>query len=158
MNFVNLSVDTNQLPKVEEVTLLPIDKNYLKVLRIRWVIAMLVVAITLSFFIYFIPFLQPIFIILIAAASLLVLATLSYILQIKSFHTKKYALRERDIIYKAGWLVEKTKTCPFNRIQNSSVSSGPIERRYGLAKLILYTTGNVLRCLFPSLLISEDAW
>lgn len=52
-----------------------------------------------------------------------------------------YAVREKDILFRSGWIVRKIRTCPFNRIQHSSISSGPLERRYGLSTLILYTAG-----------------
>ncbi|MEJ7911605.1 MAG: PH domain-containing protein [Chitinophagaceae bacterium] len=53
-----------------------------------------------------------------------------------------YALREHDVIYQKGWLVKSTKVCPFNRVQNCSIQSGPLERRWGLASLVLYTAGS----------------
>jgi membrane protein YdbS with pleckstrin-like domain len=83
---------------------------------------------------------QPKWIILICVGWLLL--TAGYLLfQTKSFAQKAYALREKDIIYKSGWIVQRIRTCPFNRVQHSSVSTGFFERRYGLATLILYTAG-----------------
>ncbi len=55
---------------------------------------------------------------------------------------KAYAIREKDVIYRSGWIIQSTHTCPFNRIQHSAVTIGPFEKRFGLASLVLYTAGS----------------
>ena len=50
-------------------------------------------------------------------------------------------VREHDVVYQKGWLLRTLKVCPFNRIQNCTVQTGPLERRWGLASLTLYTAG-----------------
>jgi membrane protein YdbS with pleckstrin-like domain len=64
-----------------------------------------------------------------------------YILQEKGFPYKAFAVREKDITYQSGWLIRNQKVCPFNRIQNCNIQAGVLERKYGLASLILYTAG-----------------
>jgi membrane protein YdbS with pleckstrin-like domain len=62
-------------------------------------------------------------------------------LQEKSFPYRKFAVREKDVIYEKGWILRTTTICPFNRIQNCSVQSGPWERKFKLASLLVYTAG-----------------
>ena len=57
------------------------------------------------------------------------------------FYRRSYALSERDLTYKRGWLFYSTTTIPFNRIQHTEVSQGPLERRYDLSSLKVYTAG-----------------
>lgn len=57
------------------------------------------------------------------------------------YRRRSYALRERDLTYKKGWLFYATTTVPFNRIQHTEVSQGPLERRYELCTLNIYTAG-----------------
>ena len=52
-----------------------------------------------------------------------------------------YALRERDMVYRHGVIFRKVTTVPFNRIQHVEVSHGPIDRRFGIGTLKLYTAG-----------------
>ena len=52
-----------------------------------------------------------------------------------------YALRERDIVYKSGWLWKQMTTAPFNRVQHVSIDQGPIERQFNLSKLKIFTAG-----------------
>jgi membrane protein YdbS with pleckstrin-like domain len=141
MDFLNGSVDIQVLPKVENVILTPIEKTYLTVIRIEWAISagiLLLISIVLIFSIRALQ--QPVWIVLIVAGWLVL--TIGYsIFQAKSFAQKAYALRDKDIIYKSGWIVQRIHSCPFNRIQHSSVSMGFFERKFGLATLILYTAG-----------------
>jgi len=54
---------------------------------------------------------------------------------------RKYVLRERDLTYKKGWIFFSTVTIPFNRIQHTEVSQGPIEKKYNLCTLKIFTAG-----------------
>lgn len=64
-----------------------------------------------------------------------------FILQEKSFRSLAYCIREHDILYRRGWIIQKIMACPFNRIQHCTVDSGPIDRKYCLSSLTLYTAG-----------------
>jgi membrane protein YdbS with pleckstrin-like domain len=57
------------------------------------------------------------------------------------FKVAGYALREKDVLYRSGWIIRKTRMVPLNRIQHVSMQSGPIERKYGLASITLFTAG-----------------
>ena len=52
-----------------------------------------------------------------------------------------YAVRERDIIYKSGVFWQTVTAIPFNRIQHVEKSSTPLDRRFNLATLQLFTAG-----------------
>ena len=55
--------------------------------------------------------------------------------------TRKFAVREKDIIYQKGFFRNVTKIIPFNRIQHSEISEGWLSRRLKLQTLSLYTAG-----------------
>ncbi len=63
------------------------------------------------------------------------------LLSFKGYEHKGYALRERDIIFKEGWIWRSTTVVPFNRIQHTEIDQGPIERMFGLSKLKIFTAG-----------------
>lgn len=52
-----------------------------------------------------------------------------------------YALRDRDILYKSGVLWRNVVALPFNRVQHATTGSGPLDRRFGLAYLGVFTAG-----------------
>ena len=52
-----------------------------------------------------------------------------------------YALRAHDILFRKGVLWRSVTAIPFNRIQHVETSSTPLDRRFGLATLQLFTAG-----------------
>lgn len=52
-----------------------------------------------------------------------------------------YATRDKDILYKAGVFWHTVTAIPFNRIQHVEKSSTPLDRRFGIASLELFTAG-----------------
>ena len=58
------------------------------------------------------------------------------------FDRRGYLTRSRDLSYRSGWLFHTLTTVPFNRIQHSEVTQGPIAKRYKICTLKLYTAGS----------------
>lgn len=138
--FSNETVELSSLPRAEEVTLQPIEQSYWKVLQWGWMIAWGIVFLALIFIVIFTR--QKDFLLwTIVALFVISLCLFTYWLMRKSFSRKAYALRDRDIIYQSGWLIQKLSVCPFNRIQHCSMNAGPFERKLGLASLSVYTAG-----------------
>lgn len=54
---------------------------------------------------------------------------------------KGYAIRSRDILYRTGVLWRSVSAIPFNRVQHVETASTPLDRRFRLATLVLYTAG-----------------
>lgn len=142
MEFLNDQVHLDNLPLAADAALQPINRLYGKVLRWAWTITMGILLIILCVLFYFIPALhQPLWLML-GGAFWLLLGLTWFTLQEMSFRNKAYAVRDHDIIYRTGWIIQHTHTCPFNRVQHSTVSAGPFERKYGLATLGLYTAAS----------------
>lgn len=139
--FENLPVDAESLPRVESLTFHSIEKKYLKVSLISaaifWVLA-LAGAISISAF-GDIENRPLAFMIGCGAVALLAIANLLFINA--SFKKKKYALRQRDIIYTKGLWWSVRTSIPFNRIQHAELKQGPFERIYGLHSLKVFTAG-----------------
>ena len=142
MEFTNDAIDLSLIPRAEDVQLVAIERTYLKVLRLEWIISSLVVLVILSLLFFFIDRLQITWLMAVAGTAWLLLAVISYWIMDKSFSRKAYAIREKDVIYRTGWIVRRLQICPFNRIQHCSIHSGPLERQFGLASLSLFTAGS----------------
>ena len=54
---------------------------------------------------------------------------------------KGYAVRDKDILYKSGVFWRTVTAIPFNRIQHVEKSSTPLDRKFNLASLQLFTAG-----------------
>jgi membrane protein YdbS with pleckstrin-like domain len=139
MDFSNLQIDIAAIPQVESVQLQPIESDYLKALRLTWTIlyGIIVAALTVLFFL--IDDWQNSWAIAAASIAVVVAVLLTVTIGTGSFKRKSFAVRQHDIIYKNGWLFQDVHVVPFNRIQHVVVNSGPIDRKYGLASLTLYT-------------------
>lgn len=142
MNFTNTQIDMQQIPLVEEVKLQPLERSYLTVQRI--VIGIVTTILLGAFFCcyFLIVELKNNVLMYIAFGFLLLLLIATYIGIIISFKKRGYAIREKDVLYKSGWLVQKLRIVPLNRVQHISVQSGPIERVFGLSSVSLFTAGN----------------
>lgn len=142
MDFLNGEIDPKVLPGAESITWQPVEKNYLHILRIQWLIATIVLFTAAALLVWFIPALRqrPATIFIITGC--LLVAAFYFVLQERSFSKRAYAMREHDILYRHGWIIRVTEVCPFNRIQHCSVHSGPLERKYRLAALTLYTAAS----------------
>jgi membrane protein YdbS with pleckstrin-like domain len=117
------------------------EKDYLKVLRLEWLFTsfvLLLVAIALFFFV--IPFRETLAVVLLISGWLLIVS-LYFFIQERSFHLRAYAIREHDILYRHGWIVQRIHACPVNRIQHCSSDAGPLERKFKLSSLTLFTAG-----------------
>lgn len=157
MPFSNTDVDIASLPAAEQTELHPIHPTYRTLLRIEWAITAGVLAIVTAALLFFLPTLRQAnwWIIPVGAYGLLVTF---YLLAVeRSFRYKAYAVREQDIMYRHGWIVRSLKICPFNRIQNCSVNTGPLERKFGLASLTLFTAGSQGADLRIPGLLQEEA-
>ena len=142
MQFLNAAVDVQALPRVESLTLKPVQREYLKVLRIEWMITTVALLAIAAALIWLIPSMTASYgWIIVAAAALVIIVMYRWLLE-KNFPFLAYAVREKDVVSQRGWLTRTTKVAPYNRIQNCSVQSGPLERKYGLASLTIFTAGS----------------
>ena len=52
-----------------------------------------------------------------------------------------YAVRDKDIVFRSGVLWRSVTAVPFNRVQHVETSNTPLDRKFGLANLQIYTAG-----------------
>ncbi|MHA7100312.1 PH domain-containing protein [Roseivirga pacifica] len=140
--FENLPVNVAELPELTPTDLQPIDKRYLKVLLIMQSIIFTLLTVGGAAIVYFSPDIEPTLLhFTYACAPTLVLWGLSAALTLKGFKKKKYALRERDLLYTKGLIWSVRTSIPFNRIQHAEVKQGPLDRIFKLHSIKIYTAG-----------------
>lgn len=137
MAFENLQIKMEALPIAAELEMEPMADSYEKEVKTQLLIIWLPV-IVLSF----LPLLlaQRIFLLAIPALVLLLAAIISRLV-IKKSRLKGIALREHDMAFRSGLYWRKTVLLAYNRIQHVEVSSGPLQRKYGLSSLKFFTAG-----------------
>ena len=54
---------------------------------------------------------------------------------------RPYGIDERGLEIRRGVIWKRVVNVPRSRVQHTDVSQGPLERRYGLGTLVIYTAG-----------------
>lgn len=80
------------------------------------------------------PYALPGLVLLLALAA-------SIVLPGRRYRAWGYAEGEEELAIGRGMLVRVRTIVPFGRVQHIDVAQGPIERRFGLATLVLHTAG-----------------
>ena len=138
MKIQHLQLSWDELPKIESLSIQPVEKDYLRILYTEWAIFYSLLFISSIAAFYFANIRTAAWII--TGSLVFVIAVMATILLIKrSFAYKGYAVRERDIISRSGWLFQKLQVVPINKIQHCVVKTGPLEKKYGLASLKIFT-------------------
>ena len=143
--FENAEISADDLPKAEAVDWQSMDPEFLKRQVVGSLLGVLFTALIMGFIYIVLTFAFREaevdvsigwlwLVLLVVAAPLIVWPFLSV-------PRKGYAVRERDIIYKSGVIWRSITAVPFNRIQHVEKSSTPLDRRYQLATLELFTAG-----------------
>ena len=52
-----------------------------------------------------------------------------------------YVVRDKDIVFKSGIVWRSITAIPFNRVQHVETSNTPLDRKFGLANLQIFTAG-----------------
>lgn len=80
-----------------------------------------------------------------------VLGALMWMLQGRRHRAWAYAERESDLVLRRGVLVHRTSVVPYGRMQFVDVAQGPLDRRYGIAAVVLHTAAAATDAMIPGL-------
>lgn len=142
MTFLNLQIDTEDLPQTTDIEMEPMAPAYEREVLTRQLIIW-----GSLFLVSFMPNLAVLsrlkLTIDLPLLPLVVLLTALLLIpfRIKQLRVKALALREHDIAYRSGLFWRKTVMLAFNRVQHVEVSTGPLQRKFGLASLKFFTAG-----------------
>jgi membrane protein YdbS with pleckstrin-like domain len=142
MKLDHPQITWEEIPKHEDVVLHPVEQNYKKVLLTEWAILWLIgfaVAVTA---IFFFDTLQSTPVLLLIIAGVVLLSGFHFFSITKSFPHRAYAMREHDVLFQKGWLFQQLHIVPLSKIQHCVIKKGPLERKYKLASLQLFTAAN----------------
>lgn len=157
IQFSNEQVSVESLPSIGSIEYKGLHKEYLTAEMIGLSILWLILGSGALIFIFFNPANLPGWILWALTFVLVFLISFSYFITYAGFKKKKYALREKDIIYKCGLIWRLETVIPFSRIQHAEVRQGPIERLFNLSKLNIYTAGGGASDLSISGLLLKEA-
>lgn len=139
--FTNTEIDIETLPKFEDVELKSIASKYIYILVFNSFLTYLLALVTLLTikFGFNSTFLSDYF--WLSFIGVVLLGIIQLVFVYLNFTTRKYGLREKDIMYSAGYITNKTTTLPFNRVQHIEISRSFLARKLGLSTLRVYSAG-----------------
>jgi membrane protein YdbS with pleckstrin-like domain len=155
-NFVNEIIDTNFLPRQEEVIFNKLNPKYIFVLAFNIAVFLFCLIAALFFVFYFDLGSFSDFIFLCFSIGSAAVIFLTILLTILSFKKKGFAFRTHDVLYRDGVLATNTIIIPYNRIQHIAVHEGLVAAFFGLAKIEIFTaSGNSGDIQIPGIEIEE---
>lgn len=141
MVFTNAGISLEEIPSAVSVEWQPVEPGLRKVKLLSWLMLWLVVFIGWVVLTILVDEFHTSGVLIGVSSGLLLLSIFHLITQLKSVQYKAYAIRDHDLLYRTGWIIRSVRTCPFNRVQHCSVSSGILSRKFGVSTLRLYTAG-----------------
>jgi len=138
--FENIEI-TSQLPDISKLKFKPIDKKYLIVLLLNFSIVAIILFVGLYFLIsknleaHIPEYTSYLY------TALTFVLSMFLLFLVLGFYKRKYIVREKDISYKKGVLVQTITTVPFARIQHVELEEKPFSRLFKLASIKIFTAG-----------------
>ena len=139
--FENDQVWISDIPKSESIEFTNLLPKYKRLLNIQWLIffALIIIAIVVAYFKF--DEIESIWFGGVLIIWLVFLLTKFSFIQL-GFPNKGYAIRQKDLHYRTGYLTHRIISIPFNRIQHVEIRQGFISKMLDLAILKIYTAGN----------------
>ena len=139
--FSNPQIDIDGLPISEELNFQSLEPSYKNVLLISNSIMWGIIVIGISVALFTTRDEVPALAFKIIPVVIFAIVLMSFLSIFYGFKNKKFAVRDKDLNYKKGWLWKSRMVVPFKRIQHSEVTQGPVDRMFNLAKLRVFTAG-----------------
>lgn len=139
--FRNAQIDVADIPSSDAVVFKPLEVKY-RDISMWFTSCVLAVLLIAGIVVYYMLDLDlPVIVIALVVVCLLITFGAILLITYKQHAYRGYALRQHDIIYKSGVIFRSITTLPFKRVQHCEVEQGPIDRRFGLAALSIFTAG-----------------
>ena len=142
MEYKNPHILITSIPQFQEIPLQRVETDYKKVLYFNWMIVFAIgIGILVAVFITN-KELHVWWAITIAVLAVLLSTALTAASIEIGFKNRSWAVRDKDILFKNGWLFQSTHIIPFTKVQHCILKTGPISRRYKLASLRFMTAAS----------------
>ena len=137
--FENPEIAIESLPGTDHVQWKELDPSYKRLRQAQSALALMIVALPLAFITVAanIPFLPA----TIFWSAWLVVLYVLLVWPTVAFPKRGYVVRDKDMLFRKGVVWRSVTAVPFNRIQHVETSNTPLDRKFDLATLQLFTAG-----------------
>lgn len=137
--FENPEIAIETLPSTEVLDWERLDDAYPKRIRVQVLIIFAIIAIGIAA-LSLVPQI-PLLPFVILSSQWLIALVIAMVWPSIAVPRRGYVLRDRDILFRKGVVWRSITAVPFNRIQHVETSNTPLDRKFGLATLQLFTAG-----------------
>ena len=143
--FVNPEVALESLPSADALDWLALDPAFVRCQQakalLRWAVVVIVAGVASGLALVFVTPTVELAPIIAGWAVIVVAASRAVLWPLLDVPRRGYVVRDKDLVYKAGVLWRSVKAVPYNRVQHAETASGPVDRRFQLARLTVFTAG-----------------
>lgn len=111
--------------------------------RCSWLVSLILVAVTLLVVLWWLGSYWPFPLVLTGVALTALLFIGLWFWQPLQIKHCRFLLRTEDFLLQSGVLWRRAVLIPLHRVQHVTISQGPLQKRFGLASLHLYTAGGL---------------
>lgn len=137
--FENPEIPLDELPAVESLEWRPLDARFVRRMLVERLIIVLVLGLALLVpgFVFSEAFNPPVPLWVLVIPFAVPFLAWPFI----AVPRCGYVVRDRDIVFRRGVFFRSVTAIPFNRVQHVETSSTPLDRKFDLAALQIYTAG-----------------
>lgn len=140
-NFQNPQIFDLEIPDFEDLKLTSVSKEYLKIVVFNLVLFSIFVMVAVSVAFYFFYFNLSTLQFWSITIGIFLMIVFLFLNVLIGFKFRKYAVREKDLVYQHGWLKRTIIIVPFNRIQHIKVEQGWFSKLLNLKSVSVFTAG-----------------
>lgn len=137
--FQNPEIAIDNLPDAENLDWENLHPRFVRRMQVQHGLIALAPLIGATAFTVLLP--SPPLIIVILWALVVSFAVVFFIWPSIAVPRQGYTVRDKDIVYKKGVVWRSVTAIPYNRIQHVETSSTPLDRKFGIAALQIFTAG-----------------
>lgn len=137
--FENPEIAVETLPSTDTVQWQELEPKYKQLWQVQSALVLLGAAVPLTFItvVAEIPALPA----TVIWSQWLIVLAVSLVWPVVAFPRRGYGVRDKDILFRKGVIWRSVTAIPFNRIQHVETSNTPLDRKFDLATLQLFTAG-----------------
>ncbi|MCW3167386.1 PH domain-containing protein [Chryseobacterium sp. 09-1422] len=140
-NFQNFQVFDLKIPDFGDLKLVSISPKYLQIILLNIVLFSVFLIGVMGVAFYFFYFNLSSLEIWAIVVGIFLLIVFLFLNAVIGFKFRKYAIREKDLVYQHGWFKRTLMIVPFKRIQHIKVEQGWFSKILNLKSVAVYTAG-----------------
>ncbi len=137
--FQNPEIAIDDLPDAENLDWESLHPRFVRRMQVQHGLIALVPLIGATAFTVLLP--APLLVIVILWALVVSFAVVFFTWPSIAVPRQGYAVRDKDVVFKKGVVWRSVTAIPYNRIQHVETSSTPLDRKFGIAALQIFTAG-----------------